>query len=145
MIRSNYSKDREALAKAIGIQFASTDTCVVRVEGDAPVGGFLFSNFTGRNGSIWAHVAGLKPGWLSKELLRCGFDYAFIDCGCRSVFTRIAMDNKKSLDFCEKLGFTPELELPDVYPDGTGQRIFRMYAHHCRWLPAAWHTSKTAH
>lgn len=145
MLRANYSDDRHALTEAIGIQLTPTDACIVRVHKEVAVGGFLFSNFSGKNGSIWAHVAGLQPGWLTRSLLQAGFDYAFRSCQCRAVFTRIREDNQKSLDFCEKLGFNRVVTLSDVYPDGTGQVILRMYATECRWLPAAWHTPETAH
>lgn len=144
MLRCNDDNDRKAIAKAAGVSDTPA-TCIARVEDNILYGGFLFTNFTGKNGSIWGHVAGFKPMWLTKNLLQSVFKYAFLQCECRVVFTKIAATNTKSIDLCTKLGFNQFGLLPDVYPDGGGQLIFRMYHQECRWLPAKDHMSGTVH
>jgi len=134
MIRINHPEDREAIAKAAAVSFNTYDPVIARVKEDTLYGGFMFTNFTGKGGSIWAHVAAFRPGWLSKHILMASFEYPFLQLNCRAVFTRIGENNIKSLDFCTNLGFNKIHHLHDVYPDGSGQFVFKMKRDECRWL-----------
>jgi RimJ/RimL family protein N-acetyltransferase len=136
MLRISNPEDRLKVATAAGVSVVPTDPVIVRVEENIVLGGFLFSQFTGKGGSIWAHAAGFQPGWIDRPLLRFAFEYVFLQLDCRAVFARIAEDNKASLDFNAKLGFNRVGYLEHVYPDGRGQVITQMLPHECRWLSA---------
>lgn len=136
MLRINYDEDRLLIAKAAGVHSQPNDAVVARAEQDVCLGGFMFTNFTGKGGSIWVSAAGFRPGWLTRDLLVFSFRYIFGQLGCRALFARIAEDNYKSLDFNVKLGFNEIYHLEHVYPDGRGQRIMRMLPEECKWLSA---------
>jgi RimJ/RimL family protein N-acetyltransferase len=134
MLRINNPEDRAAVAKLANVSAQPHDTVIARVEGEVLYCGFIFTNYTGKGGSIWGHVAAFHPRAFNKKVLRAVFEYTFNQLQCRCMFTKVAERNKKSLDFNTKLGFTKIGHLAEVYPDGSGQIIFRMKKLECRWL-----------
>lgn len=133
MLRANFDADRKVMTEALGMCYSPADAVIARVDDEKLVGGFVFSNFTGCNGSIWGHVIGFSPNWLNKKLLTAAFDYVFVQLDCRAVFARIKDDNESSLEFNRKLGYTRLYHMEEVYPDGRGQYVSRMLKHECRW------------
>jgi len=134
MLRINDTEDRKLIAKAAGVSAQATDPVIVRAEQNVCLGGFMFTNFTGNGGSIWGSAAGFQKNWVNRELLVFMFRYIFGQLECRALFTRVAVDNQKSLDFNAKLGFNKLFLLEHMYPDGRGQWIFRMLPEECKWL-----------
>jgi RimJ/RimL family protein N-acetyltransferase len=134
MLRINDDNDRRLIARATGAHAQPIDPVIARAEQDVCLGGFMFTNFTGKGGSIWGLAAGFRANWLTRELLCFMFSYIFDQLECRALFARTAEDNKKSLDFQLKLGFNEIFRLEHVYPDGRAQIILRMLPQECKWL-----------
>ena len=107
------------------------ETVIARVVDGAFVGGAAYGNFTGR--SCEMHTAGVRPRWVSRDLLWTCFDYPFTQLGVEKVFGRVQASNEAALKFDFNLGFREEARLKDVYPDGD-LVILSMYRQDCRWL-----------
>lgn len=127
----------------LGVQIAAaakasynpaTDKCLARVEGGELFGGFTFSDYTGPGGSMMCHVAGFRPHWLNRALLRDAANYAFNHCKCGKLFGQVRATQPKVLAFDLKLGWKEEAFLEGVFPEG-GCHILGMAREDCRWLP----------
>lgn len=115
----------------------NTDFCLARVGEDGTLyGGITFSDYTGRGGSMMTHIAGFRPGWLNRALLRDAANYGFNHCGCRTLFGQVRATQPKVLAFDLKLGWKEVAFLEGVFPDG-GCHILAMTREDCRWLPPA--------
>lgn len=122
------------IAKAARASFnAQVDTCLARVENGQLLGGFTFTDYTGRGGSMMCHVAGFRPGWLNRHLLMNAANYAFNHCGCNRLFGQVRATQPKVLAFDLKLGWKEVAFLEGVFPDG-GCHIVSMAREDCRWL-----------
>lgn len=109
----------------------AAETCIARFIDGSFVGGVVYSNAT--QASIEMTVAGMRRGWLNRDLLWVAFDYPFNQLGLKKVFARIKTSNTDSLRFNASLGFKDEAVLRDVFPDGD-MVIRSMYKADCRFL-----------
>lgn len=140
MIRSDNEDDMEAISRAVGaIINWDADRCISRVEpgvvdgNDRLFGGTLYSQYTGREGSICFTTAGFKARWINKDLLYATFHFPFVVCGVRKAFAQVKSTNQTSLRFCLHIGFKAESVIEHVYPDGD-MLLLSMYRDECRWL-----------
>lgn len=99
------------------------------------VGGVVYSN--ANKASCEMTVAGLYPGWLTREFLMASFHYPFCQLELIKVLGLVRSDNQRALDFDHKLGFTLETKVTDVYGHGIDCIIMSMRREECKWLPAA--------
>jgi hypothetical protein len=107
------------------------ERCIARYVNGVFVGGVVYSNAT--QTSLEMHVAGVRRGWLNRDLLWVAFDFPFVQLGLKKVFCRIQASNTEALRFNASLGFKDEAVLKDVYPDGD-MIIRSMYKADCRFL-----------
>jgi hypothetical protein len=109
------------------------DQALANVIGDQNLGGFIFSDYTGVGGSMMTHVAGLRRGWLTRELLFDAANYCFNHSKCERIFGQVPETKPKVLAFDLKMGWKEEAFLEGVFPDG-GCHIVSMTRAGCRWL-----------
>jgi len=134
MIVYNNSFYARQICETAGVSYnQSVDPSIVRVEHDELLGGSVFQNYTGVNGSIGIHVASYAPRWINPELLFQTFHYPFIQLGVRKLFGTVPAKNTAALKFDLKLGFEIEQTIKDVYPDDD-MLLVSMLREHCRWL-----------
>ncbi|MDE4913465.1 hypothetical protein PQI07_22555 [Methylobacterium sp. 092160098-2] len=123
---------RRIMALAGGAVFnPEGESCIARFVDGSFVGGVVYSNAT--QSSLQMHVAGVRRGWLNRDLLWVAFDFPFNQLGLRKVFTSIRASNTEALRFNASLGFKDEAVLTDVYPEGD-MVIRSMYKADCRFL-----------
>lgn len=109
------------------------DVCMARVVHGENVGGFIMTDYTGVGGSMVTHVAGFRPGWLTRELLFNTATYCFDVAKCGRIFGQVAASKPKVLAFDLKMGWKEVAFLPGVFPDG-GSHVLSMTRDECRWL-----------
>jgi RimJ/RimL family protein N-acetyltransferase len=133
-IRFNHADDAEAIGKACSVFWnPARDICIARYERGKLYGGVLYTNYTGRGGSIQIHVASFLPRWVNRSILWVTFDYPFNQLGVKKVFGQVPADNEKALKFDLNLGFKVEGQIKDVYPSGD-MLLLSMYRDECRFL-----------
>lgn len=134
MLRSDNEDDMEAIARKVGaIINWDADRCIARIEEEELYGGTVYSNFTGKDGSIVMSVAGFRSYWVNRDILWATFHFPFIVCGVRKAFAQVKSTNQTSLRFCLHIGFKAESVIEHVYPDGD-MLLLSMYRDECRWL-----------
>lgn len=115
------------------------DRVVARVRDGKLLGGVLYTDYTGKGGSMVMHMAGFEPGWADRTMIWAAFYYPFIQSECQKVFGQVRADNREALDYDLRLGFKVEAHLDHVYKE-CGMFVVSMYRDECRWLdrvPAA--------
>ena len=138
-IRINHPSDGQWIMDRVGGAFdPERDRCIANVCPDAHgghiMGGFAFQNFTGRNGSIVAHMAGVDPRWCSRDLLWMCFDYCFNQLGVHKILATIPEHCSEALRQDLRAGYTREATIAHVFPDGVAMTILSMTRDQCRWL-----------
>jgi RimJ/RimL family protein N-acetyltransferase len=134
MIVYNNSFYARMICEAAGVSYnQAVDPSIVRVEGERLLGGSVYQNYTGSNGSIGIHVASFAPRWINPELIFQTFHYPFVQLGCRKLFGTVPAKNTAALKFDLKLGFEIEQTIKDVYPDDD-MLLVSMLRDNCRWL-----------
>lgn len=78
------------------------------------------------------HVAG-EPGWLTRDLIRCTFDYAFEVCKVNMIIGLVPSGNKDAIRFNTHLGFSTVTKLVGAHPDGS-LILMTMTRGECRYL-----------
>src|SRR6478735_7184973 len=96
-------------------------------------GGVIYEAYTGKGGSLLAHVASFRPNWLNRDMLYIMFDYPFKQLAVNQVFLQVASKNEASLRFAKSLGFKEYCVLEDVFPDDD-MILLRMKRDECRFL-----------
>lgn len=133
MLCINNQEHGWAIAALAGCPYNPARNPVIsRAEGGELVGGAIMQDYTKRTISL--HVAGFRPMWLNRELLKAVCGYAFTQLKCEQMLAGIRSGNSEALSFARKAGFCPVARVPDVYPDGD-LVIMSMRREHCRWLP----------
>jgi hypothetical protein len=95
-------------------------------------GGFVFCSFMGAAAQI--HMAGVGPGWCTRDLLWMAFHYAFVQLGLRKLVGLVASNNSVALEQDLRGGWTLEAIVKDVYVDGADMLVLTMTKAECRWL-----------
>lgn len=83
--------------------FGECQTMAV-MDGGKMVGGIVFHNWRPDYGVIEFSGAGVKPGWVSRGVLREAFGYAFGQAMCQLVVARTAIENKRMRRLAKALG-----------------------------------------
>lgn len=132
-IRFNNPFDGQILTKAShGFAFHPEEEVVIaRVVDGAVVGGAIFNKYLGT--SMQVHVAGLRPRWISKDLLWICFHYPFVQVGVRKLIGPVNSSNTEAMRFNLACGFKVEAVVKDVYPDGD-LNVLSLYREDCRFL-----------
>jgi hypothetical protein len=91
----------------------------------------MYDHYTGR--SITASIAKAPGAVMPPGFIRIIFDYPFVQLGCTKILAYVEDVNWKSKDLVEKMGFTLEATVTDVFPSGS-MMIYTMLAENCRWL-----------
>lgn len=99
------------------------------------LGGVIFTDCTGPEGSIAIHAAGFLPGWLNRGMLWHMFHFPFNTVGVKKVIGQVPADNYNSMRLCLHIGFALETTITDVYPGPNGNLfVCSMYREACKWL-----------
>lgn len=75
------------------------------LDGEALIGGVVFHNWAPESGVIEMSAFGSSPRWLSRDMIRTVFRYAFDANGCQLVVWRVGTDNRRTQRLAERLGF----------------------------------------
>jgi RimJ/RimL family protein N-acetyltransferase len=97
------------------------------------LGRVIFSDYTGRGGSIKIHVTSWDPRWISRGLLYIVFDYPFNQLGVKKIFADIRRSDVRTFQFAVKAGFKAEAGIEGVYPDDD-MLVMSLYRDDCRFL-----------
>jgi len=115
------------------IEYAPTRNlrCLANVTPDAKIRGVVgLDNWNGASCQI--HVAG-EGIWLTREFLRCVFDYVFNVAKVKVLLCMIESGNEKSLRFTRRVGWTEIARIEGAHP--TGALIaFEMRPENCKYL-----------
>lgn len=81
-------------------------TAIGVVRDEQLVAGVIYSNFHGHD--IQMTIASIDPNWCNRAVLRCLFNYPFVQLECQRVTALIAKRNKRARALVERLGFRME-------------------------------------
>lgn len=115
------------------IQYVPTPNlrCLGNITEDGKIIGVVgFDNWNGA--SCQMHVAG-EGNWVSREFLRCTFDYAFNTAKLNVVIGAVPSGNKRALKFDKHVGFTEVASIEGGHPDGS-LVILSLRREDCRYL-----------
>lgn len=134
MIHVGNADHGQMIMKAAGSSFAKVNMEVIsRSVNGILVGGVVYENYTGKGGSILAHVAGFSSNWIDRDLLYIMFDYPFKQLDCKQAFGQVAAKNEVARKFNKTLGWEELLTLEGVFPDDD-MVLVRMKREDCRFL-----------
>ena len=74
--------------------------------GEELIGGVVFSNWTPEAGVMEMTAASTDPRWMTREVIRTVFEYAFRHHHCQLVVWRVSAENERTIALAERLGFT---------------------------------------
>ena len=132
MILTNH---QEVLARWLCERIGYMPTPHLRVIGNVTKEGKILGvvGFDGWNGaSCQMHVAG-EGNWISRELIRATFDYAFNVAGLKVVLGLVPSGNTKALRFNKHVGFIEIAKIDGGHPDGA-LVILELRRENCRYL-----------
>jgi len=118
------------VANELGIGYLASRSQAIGLEKDGKIiAGIVYENWTGR--SIVCHMAFPNP--ITARFLSAIFDYAFNVCKVEKVIGFTPAANVKAQKLVEKMGFSTEGRIKDVYPDGD-MILNTMAKENCRYL-----------
>jgi hypothetical protein len=136
-IRFDEVEDGFELGSRAGVPYNPlTDRVIARHRDGELLGGVTYTGYTGA--SINIHMAGFVTDWVNKDMIWVAFHYPFVQLGVNKMFGQVPASNQTALDLNRRLGFTEELRVSDVFPDGD-LVVFSMYRDRCRWLKLKGH------
>lgn len=119
------------LCERIGYMPTPHMRCIGNVTSDGKILGVV--GFDGWNGSsCQMHAAG-EGNWVSRDLIRATFDYAFNVAGLKVVLGLVPSGNDKALRFDKHVGFSEVARIKDGHPDGD-LVILELRRENCRYL-----------
>lgn len=121
----------EYLKEKIGLSWSEDLRVIGRIEDMKLTGVVGFNNYTGT--SCQMHFAGEKVGWLTRQVIRESFRYAFETLGCVVVYASVPSGCQTALEIDRRLGFKDLAYLKGAHPDG-GIYLLEMYKEQCRWI-----------
>jgi RimJ/RimL family protein N-acetyltransferase len=126
----------------VGANFdPEVDRCIANLRQGSIIGGFVFQNYTGADGSIAVHMAGRDARWCSRDLLWMCFDYCFNQLGVHKIIAPVPGYIPLSLNLVARAGYTPEAFIEHAFPGGYPLFLLSMTREQCRWLtlkPPSW-------
>jgi RimJ/RimL family protein N-acetyltransferase len=69
------------------------------------IAGLVYFNYDPKAATIEIGAAAVTPRWFNRAVYRRMFEYAFIECGCQMVFTRVRADNEPLLSQFARMNF----------------------------------------
>lgn len=95
--------------------------------------GVIYEGYNGQ--SVWMHVAAV-PGrrWMTRDYLRCCFDYPFNVMNVNRISGWVEADNMEARRFDENLGFKHETTLSKAGKNGTDVMVYVMWKDQCRFI-----------
>lgn len=134
-VLANDERAHRWLCEAIGIHLhMDQSTSIAFVDDDGLRGGWLLEKYTGPGGSVHAHFAGARPGWITRPMLRVLANYIFVQLDCSCVFGQVNSKDTQTRSIDERLGFREVATLPNYFPD-SDLIVYQMKRSDCRWLP----------
>jgi hypothetical protein len=134
MIHIDNHEHGQRIMEAAGSDFSPVTMEVIsRSENGVLYGGAIYENYTGKGGSVLAHIAGFKPNWLNRDMLWIMFNYPFVQLDCRQAFGQVKASNHDVRKFNKSLGWEEIFTLEDVFPDDD-MILIRMKREDCRFL-----------
>lgn len=128
------------LCERIGYMPTPWIKCIANVSPEGKIRGVV--GFDAWNGaSCEMHVAG-EGGWVTRELIRACFDYAFNQAGLKVVIGMVPSTNAKALRFDQHVGFSEVARIKDAAPDGD-LVILQLRREDCRYLEKEKHGQQT--
>lgn len=115
------------------------DVAITRTVRGQLLGGCLYQRYNGR--SIYMHVAGVTPHWLTRTGLYVAFHYPFEQLRVFKIIATVPSNNHRALVFDYKLGFVEEHRIAGAVVGGD-LVILSMQRPQCRWLE---HVPKNLH
>ena len=96
------------------------------------IAGVSYDSWNGS--SLHAHIAAL-PGrnWLTRDYLRLGFGYPFLQLGCKKIIGMVGSGNLQVQRFQKHLGYRLEATLDGAHPDGA-LLVYTLVKEDCRWI-----------
>jgi RimJ/RimL family protein N-acetyltransferase len=94
------------------------------------VGGVVIDSYLGGMCSI--HCAG-DGNWLTRDFIKCVFNYAFNQLGCNAILNVVSSGNERSLRFTKHLGFN----VVHIVKGGRGDNdavLLELQKSNCRWI-----------
>lgn len=107
------------------------DKSIARFVDGELTGGVIYVNYTGA--SAFLHMAGLKTGWCTKQMLVSIFHFPFVTLGCKKLFAQVPQWKTEALNYDLRVGFKVETFVEDVYNEG-GVFLLSMLRSECRWV-----------
>ena len=95
------------------------------------VGVVGFNGFMGKSAQI--HVAG-EGSWVTREMIKQVFHYAFVQLKLNYLFGVVNSDNPKAIKFDLHIGFKPWQVIENGADDGVDLVILCMKRDECKWL-----------
>jgi RimJ/RimL family protein N-acetyltransferase len=121
-----------ALCEKIGLAPSPHIRCIGSISEDGKILKGVVG-FDGYNGaSVMMHVYG-EGNWISRDLLRTCFDYAFNHLNCNMVLGLVPSGNKSAVRLNKHLGFKVLMDVADAHPDGS-LILMSMRREDCRWV-----------
>lgn len=97
------------------------------------IGGLIFHDYRPQC-DVWWTVYTIDKRWCNRRMLRQMFGLAFCGLKCRRINLLVSKNNKDSLNFVKKLGFSEEGLLRQYRENGEDCYFFGMLRHECKWL-----------
>jgi hypothetical protein len=105
--------------------------CLANITDDGKILGVV--GFDGWNGaSCQLHIAG-EGNWVTRQFIRCVFDYAFNTAKLKVLFGIVPSGTVQALKFDKHIGFKEIANIQDAHPDGS-LYILSMKREDCRYL-----------
>lgn len=122
---------RAWITGVMGTRFDETTVCIGQ-EMDGEIGAVIaYTNFQEK--SCCMHVATIRDGWISKDLLWAAFDYPFNKLKVKVILAAVSSNNEEALKLDRHLGFVDKAYIEDAHTDGD-LVILAMRRENCRWL-----------
>lgn len=121
------------IANLAGTDYDSQNNpMIVRVDDDGNfIGGVLYTDYTGQ--SIRIHMAGVRPGWATPDLLWMAFDYPFNQLRVGLLLGTVRSTDKLVLRLDRRLGFKEIGRIPGAVRGGD-LVLLSMSRMQCKWL-----------
>jgi hypothetical protein len=104
------------LRQRIGLPWSTDFRALARVVDDEIIAVVGYEGFNGA--SCRMHMAGDRPGWMSREFIRLAFRYPFVILDLPMVFGVVPSGNTTALEIDRRLGFKEILKVDGAHPDG---------------------------
>ena len=96
------------------------------------IAGIIFNNIR-PNIDVWLTIYATDKRWCNRRVLRCVFNLAFNQMGCRRVSLCVSKDNEVSKRLVEGLGFVYEGLLRQYRDNGDDCYLYGMLKNECKW------------